>query len=74
MTPEQVKQIRAELGLTQLQLGQWLMLDGKQPDHTVRMWEIGRYPVGGPVKVCLEAFRSGWVPSHIRHHTTTKGE
>jgi DNA-binding transcriptional regulator YiaG len=65
MTPAELKAIRAQLGLTQLQLGQWLAIKGRDPGHTVRMWEIGKCKVSGPVATLLEAFLSGWRPRHV---------
>ncbi len=65
MSGDELKDIRARLGLTQLQLGRWLGLDGLDPGHGVRMWEIGKRPIGGPITVLLEAFIGGWRPSHI---------
>ncbi|WP_420140162.1 helix-turn-helix domain-containing protein [Sphingomonas sp.] len=69
MTPATVKSIRKSLGLTQNELGRWLMLSGEQPGHTVRMWEMGKRPVTGPVEVCLTAFAGGYVPGHIDGET-----
>jgi DNA-binding transcriptional regulator YiaG len=65
MTQADVKAIRVALGLTQTELGLWLMLSGEQPGHTVRMWESGKRPVTGPVEVALTAFASGYVPPHV---------
>lgn len=65
MTGDDVKTIRKSLGLTQSALGQWLLLSGDQPGHTVRMWEMGKRPVTGPVEVALTAFAKGYRPPHI---------
>lgn len=65
MDKETFKSIRKALGLTQTELGHWLLLSGEQPGHTVRMWESGKRPVTGPVAVCLKAFASGYRPPHI---------
>jgi DNA-binding transcriptional regulator YiaG len=65
MTSAELKAVRAQLGLTQLQLGQWLGITGRDPGHTVRMWEIGKRSISGPITVLLEAFLSGWRPRHI---------
>jgi len=75
MTGEELKKIRLELGLTQLELGQWLRVGNTQPDHTVRMWEMGRTRITGPIETLLEAFLSGWRPAHIRneHNNHRKG-
>jgi DNA-binding transcriptional regulator YiaG len=62
MTPDELKSYRAELGLTQKQLGEWLRLSGAQPGHTVRMWEMGRSRVPGPAEVAILAFSSEWRP------------
>lgn len=65
MTGAEVRTIREALGLTQGELGQWLLLSGGQPDHTVRMWETGLRSVGGPVAVALTAFAAGYRPPHV---------
>lgn len=54
MTPDTLKSIRKELGLTQSELGRALGLSGKDPGHTVRMWELGKRPITGPVALCLQ--------------------
>ncbi len=65
MTGDEVKSIRKALGLTQSELGRWLLLGGAQPGHTVRMWESGKRPVTGPVEIALTAFAGGYRPPHI---------
>jgi len=73
MTPTELKAIRARLQLTQLELGQWLGIEGRDPGHTVRMWEIGKRGISGPITVLLEAFLSGWRPRHITQLDTQEG-
>lgn len=53
MTPEELKSIRKELGLTQLEFGRVLGLAGADPSRTVRLWEAGKAPISGPVELCL---------------------
>lgn len=65
MDREEVKAIRTGLGLTQRELGNWLLLSGRNPAHTVRMWEMGRRTITGPAIVCLRAFRAGYRPKHV---------
>lgn len=65
MTAAEVHSIRIGLGLTQTALGHWLRLGGKQPGHTVRMWEMGRNAPPGPAVVCLRAFAGGYRPEHV---------
>lgn len=49
MTPQTVRDIRHELGLTQDGLGRVLGVTG----HAVRMWETGRRSISGPVSIAL---------------------
>jgi DNA-binding transcriptional regulator YiaG len=67
VTPERVKKIREELGLSQAGLGQLLRL-GAHGKRTVARWEAGDVPVSGPVSVALEALESGWSPGDGRWH------
>ena len=62
MTPEQVREARQRLGLTQSQLADVLRLggDGKR---LVRRWEAGETRVSGPASVAIEALLTGWRPS-----------
>lgn len=53
MTPEQLKSIRLDLGLTQSEFGRVLGLSGADPSRTVRLWEAGSRPISGPVQLCL---------------------
>jgi DNA-binding transcriptional regulator YiaG len=61
MTPEQVREARKALGLTQHQLAVLLRLgtDGKR---AVRRWETGDRPISGPASVGLDALLDGWRP------------
>ena len=62
MTPSAIKAARHALGMTQSQLGAALRL---APDEgrTIRNWESGRYKIGGPASLALEALLSGWRPA-----------
>jgi DNA-binding transcriptional regulator YiaG len=62
MTPDQVREARKTLGLTQHQLAVLLRLgtDGKR---AVRRWETGDRPISGPASVVLDALLDGWRPS-----------
>lgn len=53
MTPEQVKDARLQLGMTQAQLAHALGLVGDTAKDTVRQWESGRRPISGPAAQCL---------------------
>jgi DNA-binding transcriptional regulator YiaG len=63
MTPAAVKAARLALGMTQAELAATLRLagDGKR---SIRQWEKGTYPIGGPASVVIEALLTGWRPSH----------
>ena len=52
MTPEQFKQIRSNLGITQKQLAEWL----KSSLRSVQRWESGERAISGPVMVCMGYF------------------
>ena len=60
MSPEEVKEIRDGLGLSQAALGQTLRL-GPNGKRTVARWEAGG-TIPGPVQLALEALRDGWRP------------
>ena len=51
---EQIKTIRAKLGLTQAELARELYLDGKYGARTVRRWENDEIPITGPACRALE--------------------
>lgn len=53
MTSDQVKAARQLLGMTQAQLAAALGLEGATAKDTVRQWESGRRPIGGPAAQCL---------------------
>lgn len=52
MTPEQFKQIRSDLGITQKQLAEGL----KSSLRSVQRWESGERAISGPVQVCMGYF------------------
>lgn len=53
MTPEEVKEARATLDMTQRQLAEALDLDSKFSKDTVRSWEAGARAVQGPEGVAI---------------------
>jgi hypothetical protein len=53
MTPDELKEVRRELGLSTAKLAKALGL-GAHGGRTVRRWESGEYPIAGPVQVALE--------------------
>ena len=65
MQPGELRAARHSLNLSQNELGEWLLLTGNAPGYTVRMWELGKRPISGPVSVAVEAFLSGWRPAHV---------
>lgn len=51
MTPQQFKEIRKKMKLTQAQMAAWLYhFDGR----IIRYWESGQSKIPGSVKKCLE--------------------
>jgi DNA-binding transcriptional regulator YiaG len=50
MTADELKEIRSRLGLTQRQLAERLGLSHRD---TVRAWEAGKTPIGGPAALAL---------------------
>lgn len=51
MTPEQLKQIRIQMRLTQSGLAKWLYLCN---GRTIRAWEAGEAKIPGSVRKCFE--------------------
>lgn len=60
MGPDQLKRLRAKLGLSQTALAETLRL-GSGGKRTVARWEAGA-AIPGPATVALEALESGWCP------------
>ena len=50
MTPDELREARARLGLTQAQLAEWLAVGLR----TVKGWESGRSPVPKAVELALK--------------------
>ena len=63
-TPEQVRQVRAALGMSTRQLAVMLRM-GAQSGRTIRRWEAGDTPISGPASVALEALLTGFRPGAI---------
>ena len=61
LSPAEVKEARAVLGLTQMGLAATLRM-GENGQRQVRRWEDGEVPVSGPASVAIEALLSGWRP------------
>lgn len=51
MTPDQLKQIRIKMQLTQSEMAEWLHVSS---GRIVRAWEAGEYKIPGSVKKCFE--------------------
>ena len=66
MTPQEFKEIRKGLGLTQRALAHWIDPHAKNKDRDVRRWEAGDYTVPGSVEVIMLMFNEGDKPVHIR--------
>jgi DNA-binding transcriptional regulator YiaG len=64
MTPDDVRDARRAMGMTQHQLATALRMgaDGKR---SVRRWEAGDRPISGPASVAIEALLTGWRPKHL---------
>lgn len=58
LTPEQVKHLRLQLGLSIAQLADRLRMTDIR---TVRRWETGERPISGPASIAL------WYMAHGRH-------
>jgi DNA-binding transcriptional regulator YiaG len=52
--PEQVKEARLRLELTQAELAERLRLAPATGKDTVRSWESGKRPITGPAQVAIE--------------------
>jgi len=59
MTPEDFKQRRQRLGLSQAGLANELGLKGKNAGRTVRRWELGEVEIPGPIRLALLALEAG---------------
>jgi DNA-binding transcriptional regulator YiaG len=53
VTPDEVKAVRLQLGMTQAQLAAAMGLVGDDAVRTVRRWEAGDRAIGGPAAQCL---------------------
>lgn len=64
MMPDDVRDARRSMGLTQHDLAVLLRMggDGKR---AVRRWETGDRHISGPASVAIEAMLTGWRPSNI---------
>lgn len=62
MMPDDVRDARRAMGLTQHDLAVLLRMggDGKR---AVRRWEAGDRHISGPASVAVEALLTGWRPS-----------
>lgn len=56
MTPLEFKAIRANLKLSQHELGVALLLNSQRPADTISLWERGLNPIPGPVIVAMRFF------------------
>lgn len=65
MTPDTVKQIREQLGLSQSGMARLLRLHPVNGRRTVRRWELGEVPVPGPAAVALELLDLYGVPASL---------
>ncbi len=64
MSPDEVRDARRALGLTQHELAVLLRMggDGKR---SVRRWEAGDREISGPASVAIEALLTGWRPGDL---------
>jgi DNA-binding transcriptional regulator YiaG len=65
MHPDDVRNARQSLGLTQSEFASLLELEGKYGKDTVRSWESGKRPISGPARVAIRLLleRGGFAPS-----------
>jgi DNA-binding transcriptional regulator YiaG len=61
MTPTELKQARQSLGLTQLQLAEWMGVS----DRTVKHWEAGSRNADATAVLLLTAYLDGYRPRHL---------
>jgi DNA-binding transcriptional regulator YiaG len=62
VTAQDVKQARAQLGLSVSQLRDALRLSPFTGSRTIRRWERGEIPITGPAAVVIEAMLDGYTP------------
>lgn len=55
MTPDQFREARLRLGLTQSEMADRLGIDGEHRARTVRRWESGERAIPGPVALLLNS-------------------
>ena len=59
MTPERIRTIRRQAGLTQTGLAAVLRITDIR---TIRRWETGDVPISGPASIILEMLDAGELP------------
>ncbi len=55
LSPGQIRSLRADLGLSRIQLGRALGFHSIEPDRAVASWEHGRSTIPGPCQLILLA-------------------
>lgn len=61
MTPDEIKALRARLGLTARAMGEILQVE-TDPSRYIRYLETGERPVRGPIRILLEMLDRGELP------------
>lgn len=61
LTPEEFRQARLKLGLTQSQLAEQLDL-GADGQRAIRRYEQGDRGISGPIRFCIKALLDGYEP------------
>lgn len=64
MTPERIRAIRRQAGLTQTGLAAVLRITDIR---TIRRWETGDVPISGPASIILEMLGAGTLPGKYTH-------
>lgn len=72
MTPDTLKQIREQLGLSQAGLARLLRLHPVNGDRTVRRWEHGQVTIPGPATVAVELLDIYGVPASMVTDATSR--
>lgn len=62
ITAKDVRQARAQLGMTVNELRDALRLSPKTGGRAIRRWETGQVPITGPAAVAMEAMLAGFLP------------
>lgn len=68
MKPQELKNIRTGIYLTQRELGYWCNPTSSDMGRTIRRWEQGARTIPENYAVLFIGFHDGFIPRHIHEH------